>query len=87
MSIADAVRAWELERAASLEWLASVREIDPGIVYGGPWPYERPLRSGDLMLSWIAHDCFHIRQITRLRWEYLDVSGAPYSTLYAGSEE
>ena len=87
MAIGEAVKGWELERAASLEWLASVREIDPAIVYGGPWPHAQPIRSGDLMLSWIAHDCYHIRQIARLRWEHLEAGGAPYSTRYAGREE
>ncbi|TVQ24914.1 MAG: DinB family protein [Spirochaetaceae bacterium] len=85
--ILDHIAAWEHERVASLAWLGTLDAIDPTVAYSGPWPYERPLRAGDLMLSWVAHDCFHIRQISRLRWEYLDATGAPYSTRYAGSEE
>lgn len=38
------------------------------------------------MLTWIAHDYFHIRKITRLRWEYLNEVGPPHRSDYAGKE-
>ncbi len=36
------------------------------------------------MVSWVAHDFFHIRQITNLLWERLAQTAGPYSTAYAG---
>lgn len=67
------------ERAVSLEWL---RRLEPP-----DWlrsHAKRGLRAGDLMLSWVAHDDLHLKQLLRLRYEYLSLEGEPFSTEYAG---
>jgi hypothetical protein len=69
------------EREKSLIWLRSLRS-----------PYlesrhEREvgsLRAGDLLASWLAHDFLHIRQLTRLHWQYLTANAVPFQTDYAG---
>ena len=43
-----------------------------------------PLRAGDLMASWIAHDLLHIRKIVRVLWEHHGRDTASYDTRYAG---
>lgn len=40
--------------------------------------------AGDLLASWLAHDFLHIRQLTRLHWQYIGVIAAPYETAYGG---
>jgi len=70
------------ERNASLAWLSGLRNI--------PWeaanpnPKFRPLRVGDLIASWIAHDMIHIRQMNRLHYEYLGIQKGTFSADYAG---
>lgn len=81
---AESVSRWKQERGESLAWLAKTHEIDHSLTYTGARSGNPALHAGDLMLSWIAHDYFHIRQITNLRWEYLESSWPPYSPGYAG---
>ncbi len=70
------------ERQKSLAWLRSLRS--PNLESH----HEREagsLRAGDLLASWLAHDFLHIRQITRLHWQYLTANANPFQTEYAGS--
>lgn len=69
------------ERKKSLVWLKGL--TDP------QWENlnERPngvLRAGDLLASWLAHDFLHIRQLTRLHWQYVGALADPYQTTYGG---
>lgn len=70
------------QRAESLSWLRSLKEVD--------WDrgYEHPtagtLRAGDLMASWLAHDYLHIRQLVQRHFLYAQDFSAPYSTAYSG---
>jgi hypothetical protein len=69
------------ERQKSLAWLKSLRT--PNLESS----HEREtgsLRAGDLLASWLAHDYLHIRQLTRLQWQYLTVKVSPFLTDYAG---
>ena len=79
--LAEALAGFRQERAASLAWLRSLDKPDWDRAY--ECPGLGALRSGDLMASWTAHDYIHVRQITSLRIEYLDLGVAPYSTRYA----
>jgi hypothetical protein len=44
-----------------------------------------PIRAGDLLAAWAAHDLLHIRQLTKRRFELVSRDAAPFSTGYAGS--
>ncbi len=75
--------AWEAERADSLAWL---RSLAPGALaldnaHRMPWG---PLRAGDLLASWVAHDLLHLRQITDRRFHLVGEWATPYLTRYAG---
>lgn len=70
------------ERARSVEWLRSLEQADPAATY--QHPKFGPITAGDLLGSWLAHDLIHIRQMTRLHYEYLAQRVAPYSLGYAG---
>jgi len=70
------------ERKVSTAWLSELQDI--------PWesshhhPKFPAIRTGDLLVSWLAHDFIHIRQMNRLQYEYLGSLKGPFSTEYAG---
>ena len=69
------------ERQKSLAWLGSLKS--PNLESR----HEREagsLSAGDLLASWLAHDFLHIRQLTRLQWQYLTALATPFKTDYAG---
>ncbi len=70
------------ERQKSLDWLGTLQ--DPAWENMHQFPHG-PIQAGDILASWAAHDLLHIRQLTRLHWEYLNLNAAPYQTRYAGS--
>lgn len=74
------------ERKASLEWLASLGEINQNARHSGNGYRGTPLRAGDILSSWIAHDLFHIRQMSLLQWDLLQRKSEPYSPDYSGFE-
>jgi len=77
--LSESMDRFVAERQSSLTFLEGIREAR--------WDHIPPqpgnLRVGDVMVSWVAHDFFHIRQISMLLWEYL-ADSASYSTEYAG---
>ena len=69
------------ERQNSLTWLRTLSS--PNLESR----HEREagsLSAGDLLASWLAHDFLHIRQLTRLHWQYLAANAIPFKTEYAG---
>ena len=69
------------EREKSLEWLRQLSEPNWQNSNEGP---NGILTAGDLLASWLAHDFLHIRQLTRLHWQYVGAIADPYQTAYAG---
>ena len=70
------------ERDASLAWL---RALDaPDWNRRTTHPRGHTLSAGDLLASWLAHDFLHVRQMSRLQWEYTAAVSAPHATDYAG---
>lgn len=69
------------EREASLAWLQELADPDWEATYAAPWG---PIRAGDLLAAWVAHDLLHLRQLVELQWAYIGEQVAPYSTRYAG---
>jgi hypothetical protein len=69
------------ERQASLTWLAGLQGADWAASYDAPWG---PIRAGDLLVAWAAHDLLHMRQLVELLWAYQESGVAPYNTRYAG---
>ena len=75
------------ERKASIEWLESLQSPDwaarspatPGGSGEGP-----VLSAGDVLVSWVAHDYLHIRQINELLFAWNEKQAKPYSVQYAG---
>ena len=77
----DSLNNFLSEREKSLAWLQSLTapRLENRHERQG-----RTLSAGDLLTSWLAHDFLHIRQLTRLHWQYLNANSAPFKTEYAG---
>lgn len=71
------------EREKSLTWLARLSNPDWKQSYHHP---QIGKISGEQMLAnWLAHDYLHIRQIVRMKYDYLATIAAPLSLAYAGN--
>jgi hypothetical protein len=82
----ESVERYEAERRASLDWLDEIGDIGADRLYRGRGSEKVPMTAGDLMTAWVAHDYFHLRQIIRLRWDFLASDEHPFSPGYAGEE-
>jgi hypothetical protein len=69
------------ERETSLHWLADLASPDWDAVYEARFG---PIRAGDMMAAWVAHDLLHLRQLVELHYGYLQTTLVPYTTRYAG---
>jgi hypothetical protein len=70
------------ERTRSVDWLRGLAHVQLDAAYAHPTI--GVLTAGDLLASWLAHDLIHIRQLTRLHYEYFQSRAAPCSVAYAG---
>lgn len=69
------------EREQSLQWLRSLENPQWSNAY--QHPKYGSFSAKFYLTNWLAHDCLHIRQITRLKYDYLQhISGE--SVRYAG---
>ena len=71
------------QRAAHVDWLRGLRAPDWERTH--THPTAGPLRAGDLLASWIAHDVLHLRQLARIHFRRGEQLVAPYSNRYAGA--
>ncbi|MDX1577518.1 MAG: DinB family protein [Gemmatimonadota bacterium] len=77
----ESVEGFLRERRESLRWLESLSNVDWDATYEHP---RGPLRAGDLMAAWVAHDVLHLRQIAYTVHALLGQNVSPYTTRYAG---
>jgi hypothetical protein len=82
-SPAEIVARLATERERSVAWLQSLQETDWDTPHAHP--ILGPIRAGDLLASWAAHDALHLRQIARRLHELAQRDGLPYGSAYAGS--
>lgn len=81
-SLAASLEGFLEERARSVAWL---RGLDsPDLSRSHEHPRLGRLSAGDLLTSWLAHDLIHVRQITRVRYRWLERAAAPWRPDYAG---
>ena len=69
------------ERAASIAWLRSLNEVEWQRAH--EHPKLGPLRAGDLLAAWAAHDFLHLRQIATTRLTLVQAAAEPFTTRYA----
>ncbi|HMN63127.1 MAG TPA: DinB family protein [Anaerolinea sp.] len=88
--VKDCRRALELflkEREDSLVWLQGLGETDwtvkQDVTYDSvPEIYTHS--AGDVLVSWVAHDFLHLRQMNELLYAWNVHQASPYSVRYAG---
>lgn len=81
--LAAAVDRFVRERRESTRWLRSLTSPDWHVSVMRP---HGPLRAGDLLVAWAAHDALHIRQIAKRLYELAEADGQPegFIARYAG---
>ena len=80
-SLAEAMEAFLTAREESLAWLSGLEAPDWDAVVDAPFG---PIRAGDVMAAWVAHDLLHLRQLIELRYQVLGRQVEPYRVQYAG---
>lgn len=72
------------EREKSIIWLSDLNNPDLNSLHSGQGFKGKRMKAGDVLVSWIAHDLFHIRHLTLLQWYILNEWEKPYSPRYSG---
>jgi hypothetical protein len=80
--LGEALVRFAAERRASVDWLRSLSNPDWSIAHAHPT--FGPIRAGDLLASWAAHDALHLRQIAKRLHELAARDAAEFRTRYAG---
>lgn len=80
--VRDTLDAFRDARADSVRWLRTLGEEPWTNTYAHP--VIGPLRAGDLLASWAAHDALHLRQLAHRRLQLADRDTADFSPAYAG---
>lgn len=80
-SLDETLQDFLTERGESLVWLRNLKEPDWETVYSAPFG---PIRAGDILTAWVAHDQLHTRQVLELRRLRLARLSAPFNLRYAG---
>ena len=81
-SFSETLAEFEDERAASLGWLITLGRVDWSATHAHP--VLGPIRAGDLLGAWVAHDQLHLAQLARTRARLVDRGISPYTARYAG---
>jgi hypothetical protein len=79
--LAESVERFLAERRQSLAWLRELQAPNWENAHAHP---SGPIRAGDMLSSWVAHDLLHVRQLAKLHWLYLNAVVSPHKTAYAG---
>ena len=80
--LAESLGDFLRERQASLAWLDDLH--NPDFTLTATHPAGFVISAGDMLMSWVAHDMLHIRQLNELHYQWLGVQERPFSPLYAG---
>jgi hypothetical protein len=72
------------ERQKSLNWLNGLQSPDWESSVQAPWG---AFRAGDMLVSWIVHDQWHVQQLVMLIRDLTSKQAAPYNVQYAGTLE
>lgn len=76
--IGPSLETFVAERRSSLSWLATLQSPNLGVAS----PTGRT--TGELLAAWVAHDLLHVRQITKLHYDFWAREVQPLRLEYAG---
>lgn len=77
----ESIKHFDAERRKSLNWLIALEEPKWEAAVTFSWG---TLSAGDIMVSWLAHDLLHLRQVIELRYYLTSSNNFPFSVDYAG---
>jgi len=83
----QALEGFMEERQASIAWLSALESPDwdtSSQARSGPNGDVRTFSAGDVLVSWIAHDILHMRQMVELLYAWNERQALPHSVEYAG---
>ena len=83
----QALESFLAERKASIDWLkeqSSANWDTESRATFGPSEEVVVLRAGDVLVSWVAHDYLHLRQMIELLFAWNEKQALPYAVPYAG---
>jgi len=83
----QALEGFIIEREASIAWLMALES--PGWDAASQAPFGPAgdvlvFSAGDVLVSWVAHDILHMRQMIELLYAWNEKRASPYSVQYAG---
>lgn len=79
--LAEILLEFKAERETSIAWLNALNEPDWAATISFEWG---SLSAGDLLVSWLAHDLLHLRQLVSLQYHLTAKENQPYDAEYAG---
>lgn len=82
MNLGEVLERFTRARAESVAWLRSLEDANWSIAH--PHPKFGPIKAGDLLAAWAAHDALHLRQIAKRLYERAAHDAPGFSTRYAG---
>ena len=77
----ETLAVFKTEREKSIAWLGTLVEPDWESKITFSWG---TLTAGDMLVSWLAHDLLHMRQLVELQYLLNKRAYEPYSIEYAG---
>jgi len=77
----ETLRNFERERVNSIRWLGELTQPNWDSKVSFDWG---DLTAGDMLVSWLAHDLLHIRQLVELRYQLTAANSLPFRVEYAG---
>ena len=80
-ALEDLALLFKTEREKSIAWLSALENPDWDRNISFSWG---SLKAGDFLVSWLAHDLLHLRQLIELRYGITANSFPPYNLDYAG---
>ena len=81
-NLQEKVQAFVAERTKSIDWLEGLSGADWNKAY--QHKHFGPMRAGDLLVAWTAHDQLHVRQIAKRKFELVRRDAGDYVADYAG---
>lgn len=78
----QALERFAAARAESIRWLRSLGAVDWATAH--KHPKFGPIKAGDLLAAWAAHDALHLRQMAKRLYEWAASDAPGFSTRYAG---
>lgn len=84
LELEPTLAAWRRERADSVRRLRALEDPDWSLTH--KHKELGPLRAGDLLTAWAAHDLQHLRQLANTELSLLRADAEPYVSDYSGPD-